>query len=436
MPNGLATANGLSGLRAASMMLSICVLSQGFLPLGRFTGAEAVMDAGQGDPWANVLQVFVLIVMLLGAATNMERVRTNLRTGLVQWPIWSYCLISAAWSCSPGTTLRRSILLLAYFVFGHYAYATAGIGGTLRQLNRASWVMIVCSLVLFVAVPALGQDVGSYQGALRGIFSQKNVTAWSFQLALTYLGYRFYADRRIGLGFMLGVPVIIVSIVLTRSTTELLACVLLIGFWAWSAWYRAARLKLLPLWTAACVLAAVVFTLWGLGDDAYGMLGKDPGLTGRDEIWAMARRAIAARPILGHGFQGFWLPDEREVQEIWAVVVWPAPHAHNGLLELLIEVGDAGLVLYGLLVVNLIVLVARGLARDSAEAWWTLSWIMLVVFKAHAEPIYLQLDMSTALISFSTVALGMQQREHRAAHALARTDATASRAGLGWSASS
>ena len=306
--------------------------------------------------------------MIAGAVTSFGRIRPTLRAGLLQWPIWSYCLLSFTWSSSPGTTLRRSILLFAYFIFGHYAYATAGTRGAIRALNVASWIMIVTSLVLFVAVPSVGQDVGSYEGALRGIFSQKNVTAWTFQLALAYLGYRLYADRRVGVGFLLGVPVIIGAIVLTRSTTELLACFLLITFWIWSAWFRSARLKLLPLWAAACLLAAIAFTLWGLGDDAYRVLGKDPGLTGRGPIWEMAERAIAARPWFGHGFQGFWL--------------------------------------------------------------------ILVVFKAHAEPVYLQLDMSTALVSFSTIMLGMQQREWSRQAGRARTDATASRTGLGWSASS
>ena len=419
-------------MAATAMTVSVCVLSQGFLPLGRFAGAEQSLDPGVADPWANMLQIFVLVVMLGGAAVNADRVRATLRAGLLQWPIWSFCLLSTLWSCSAGTTLRRSVRLLAYFVFGHYAVAVAGTRGTIRQLNIASWIMISASLVLFVAAPSIGQDIGSYEGALRGVFSQKNVTAWAFQLALAYLGYRLYADRRVGFGFVLGVPVIILSIILTRSTTELLACFVLIGFWGWSAWFRAARSKLVPLWAAAFVLAAIAFVLVGMGDDVYRALGKDPGLTGREQIWEMAERAIAARPLLGHGFQGFWLPQEREVQEIWAVVQWQAPHAHNGLLELLIETGAMGLLLYGLLVGNLLLLLARGLARDSAEAWWTLSWMILVVFKGHAEPVYLQLDMSTALISFSTVALGLQQRDYARSRIVAATP----HEGLGWSAPS
>ena len=430
--------------RAASLLWSvalcvvICVLSQGFLPVGRFLGDADTLDpaAGASDPCANVLQGFVLLVLVAGTAVHIRAIAPSLRAGLLQWPVWLYCAASTLWSCSPGTTLRRSALLLAYFLFGHVAVTVMGTRRAVTLMSVSSAVMIGASLLLFVAVPGIGQDVGSYEGALRGVFSQKNITAWAFQLALAYLGYGLYADRRVGVGLVLGVPVIIIAIVLTRSTTELLACFLLIAFWIWSAWFRSTRLKLLPLWAAAAALAGFACVLLALGDDAYRLIGKDSTLTGRGPIWEAVERAIAARPLLGHGFQGFWQPQLREVQEIWAEVDWQAPHAHNGLLELLVEDGYVGLALYGLLACNLVRLVVRGLARDSAEAWWTLSWMILVVFKAHAEPVYLQLDMSTALISFSTVVLGMQERAFRAGQAPVSAAATAPRIGLGWNLSS
>ena len=418
------------------MILAICVLSQGFLPLGRFLPGGDQADPDGGDPWTNALQVFVLAVMLAGGAAHARRIAPTIRAGLPLWPVWAYCLLSATWSASPGTTLRRSFLLLAYFVFGHYAYAVAGTAGTIKRLNGASTLMIVLSLALFVLAPPLGQDTGDYQGALRGVFVQKNVTAWAFQLALACMGYRFYAERRVGAGFVVRVAVIVGAIVLTRSTTQLLGCALLLAFWAWSGWFRAARVKAVPVWVAACALATAGWTLWGLGDEAYRVLGKDSTLTGRGPIWDMAERAIASRPWLGWGFQGFWQPDERAVQEIWAVVGWSAPHAHNGLLELLIETGRVGAALFALLVARLAVLVVRGLARDEALAWWTASWMILVALKAHAEPVYLQLDLSTALLSFSVVALGTAERARSRQAGAARIPATAARAGLAASVSS
>ena len=37
-----------------------------------------------------------------------------------------------------------------------------------------------------------------------------------------------------------------------------------------------------------------------------GVLGRDPTLTGRTEIWRFAIKSIASRPFLGYGYDVFW----------------------------------------------------------------------------------------------------------------------------------
>jgi exopolysaccharide production protein ExoQ len=55
---------------------------------------------------------------------------------------------------------------------------------------------------------------------------------------------------------------------------------------------------------------------------------------------------IAERPILGHGYSGFWNEDSREVQYLWLKAGWRAPDSHNGYLDVLVELGPVGLILY------------------------------------------------------------------------------------------
>ncbi len=399
-------------LETLGLAASICVLSQGFLPVQRFFSGE--VDApGSSDALSSGLEGGTLAVLLLLAVAGLRRVRPIWWEGVPAALLWIYCVASAFWSDNPETTCRRSLLLLSYLVFGHVAVGIIGTERTLRLLNRVSWFMLAASVALFIGLPSLGRDVGDYDGALRGIFVQKNVAAWAFELALAYLGYRLYAERRLGAMRMLGAGIIVGAIVLTRSTTGVIASMALICFWLWSCWFRRPRLRLLAWWVAAAALAGAVFAFALLGDNAYGLIGKDPTLNGRGPIWEAARGLIAARPWLGYGFQGFWLPGDRAVEQIWANIGWHAPHAHNGLLELLIETGVVGLALYGVLVGKLLLLVVRGLRRDDPVAWWTVSWMMLVVLKGMTEPAYLTLDMATALLSFSTVALHASEQRVR-----------------------
>lgn len=75
-------------------------------------------------------------------------------------------------------------------------------------------------------------------------------------------------------------------------------------------------------------------------------LGLDPTFTARTEIWDLALRAAAERPLFGYGFGNFWgsdmLVNSPYAAETWAV---EAAHAHNGFIEVLVDGGVPALLL-------------------------------------------------------------------------------------------
>jgi O-antigen ligase len=78
------------------------------------------------------------------------------------------------------------------------------------------------------------------------------------------------------------------------------------------------------------------------------LLGRDPTLTGRTEIWRLVL-AEKTNPIIGTGFYSFWLGDR--VDKFWQMYSFHLNEAHNGYLETYINTGLIGL---GLLVAVLI----------------------------------------------------------------------------------
>ena len=63
---------------------------------------------------------------------------------------------------------------------------------------------------------------------------------------------------------------------------------------------------------AAIILVSLCFTMLfliadNLSGSFLGAFGKDATLTGRTEIWAQARVAWDENPILGVGYQQFWV---------------------------------------------------------------------------------------------------------------------------------
>jgi len=78
-------------------------------------------------------------------------------------------------------------------------------------------------------------------------------------------------------------------------------------------------------------------------------LGRNSSLTGRTQIWA-AVLAQRINPVLGTGFESFWMGNR--MQSVWSLSQVGIEEAHNGYLELYLNLGWVGLTLLGVLIVS------------------------------------------------------------------------------------
>ena len=152
----------------------------------------------------------------------------------------------------------------------------------------------------------------------------------------------------------IGVALAIAALLLTRSATTaasglavvaVLALVLLVRR---TAPPRRPRLYLAAM--AAVVVVAVVAVL--ARTPLLGALGRSSDLTGRTDIWAAVLDLGAQHPVVGWGWVGYWVP-------------WAAPftdlaerngvvylQAHDAYLDVWMQTGIIGLVLFLLYVVT------------------------------------------------------------------------------------
>jgi O-antigen ligase len=75
------------------------------------------------------------------------------------------------------------------------------------------------------------------------------------------------------------------------------------------------------------------------------MFGKDSTYSGRTELWDFMISEISNHPILGVGFQGYWIPSRLKYKEIYDIFNWLPIQAHNGYLDILNEIGFIGIFL-------------------------------------------------------------------------------------------
>src|SRR5262249_514880 len=136
-----------------------------------------------------------------------------------------------------------------------------------------------------------------------------------------------------------------------------LTCVALLGSHSVAGLLTAlAVVVTMPLWPSLrlrhnLVVSAAVFAVIAVSAIATWLstasevmvaaVGKDPSLTGRAELWVQVVDAIRSRFWLGHGYGAFWLGWDGESALIWRVISWRPPTAHNGFLDMGLELGIA-----------------------------------------------------------------------------------------------
>jgi O-antigen ligase len=93
---------------------------------------------------------------------------------------------------------------------------------------------------------------------------------------------------------------------------------------------------------ALAVIASMYFPSIAL------ILGRDASLTGRTAIWQQVWIAVLKHPVLGYGFAAFWQGMKGESYNVILALRFVIFHAHNGFLEIWLELGAAGLFLFAL----------------------------------------------------------------------------------------
>jgi exopolysaccharide production protein ExoQ len=104
--------------------------------------------------------------------------------------------------------------------------------------------------------------------------------------------------------------------------------------------------------TAACCVMGMLLLTSDLPAEMIGSLGRDTTFTGRTDIWSSIVDEIRDHPIVGCGFGGFWLEDNRSVQVLYdqPELAWGPVTAHEGYLDIMNETGAIGLLFVALMV--------------------------------------------------------------------------------------
>jgi exopolysaccharide production protein ExoQ len=318
--------------------------------------------------------------------------------------------LSIAWSQFAAVTLVHAVLLAANMAFAFYLLERFKTNDLLKVLMMAGTLAVIGGLFLIVLFPQYGvQSRNSVtSGAWQGIFPQKNIGGFvmtNLLLPAFFVQFKSHHAR----GFrILYIGVVLAMIAMSRSAGAWVICAACIVFvLAMRSLVRMPHKQ----------VAAIVFLFVGLvaiaGVCVYRnfdllmySIGKDPTLTGRTTIWSSLVASVMKRPMLGYGYTAFWGGMQGESANTAILMHWPGMgYAENGVLELWLELGLAGVVLYLLVFLRAIKDAAHCFMRRPSPAvmWYICSLFFVTVSNIEAGKLLSTSDLGfiLSLVSFS-----------------------------------
>ncbi len=253
---------------------------------------------------------------------------------------------TAPFSVAPSASLIDGLLLAGSVAVSGYLAAALGAKRTIRSIAVSSCLLVVASVAVERLFTASSANVLSTDGLfgverLTGLFTDPNTlgqTAAVGAVAAAVLLFRYQAPR---VAIVCGV-VSLLGGAASQSRTALIALVVALLV----SCFTNSRSRRLAAVGAALVLVTVSFIPEVSSEvtDTFTRSG-DPNevltLTGRTRVWRAAIDVAKDRPIFGHGVGTS--PPVLTGQIRDGQITWPALHAHNAGLQVLVTQGVAGL---------------------------------------------------------------------------------------------
>jgi O-antigen ligase len=242
--------------------------------------------------------------------------------------------------------LRRSIALIGTTLFAAYLVFRFSLQRLFQLMGIAFAFFVILSYSYSIYYPNTFMWTG--------VFFTKNELTRTSILAMLVFGYCLFATKKIIWGvFLLGAIGLIFKS--NSATGNIIFFLILVLFFLFVLTRHLTKIRKADIFIIAGLLALLSAVLILVNPShIFAFFQKDITLTGRVPLWILVWNAILQKPLLGYGYGGFWLGWEGPSAYIRSIIQWHPPHAHNGFLDIMLDLGATGLLLYLLFLLSLV----------------------------------------------------------------------------------
>ncbi len=319
-------------------------------------GAPSSAGAVSRMAWLTLLALGALItVWRAGLVWHLARVLNPFLPVFV-----GLAFVSVAWSIDPSLSLRRLVrlvtMVLVCIAFVLMSWHARRFQNVLRPILG---IVLLGSIVFGLVFPSLAihqQTSAELVGAWHGLANHKNGLGALSCISLIFWLHAWLTREVRLLPALAGGAVALTCLLLSRSGTSLAATVFVTILLFILLRSPKGMRPYVPYAIALLAVALLVYALAVLdlvpGSGTLlapitALTGKDVTLTGRTEIWAILSEHIRLNPFFGTGYAAYWtaapVPGTDSYEFFRRMASFYPGSAHNGYLEILNDLGWAGL---------------------------------------------------------------------------------------------
>lgn len=383
-------------------VLSLILFSQGFYTVILGNNAEGDIDS----VFLRVVYLFIYSVTLALLVFRRHRTLYFLKSNL--WLLFAIglAIVSVSWSSIPDVAFRKVIALLGTSLFGLYL----GSRYTFKeQLQIYGWVFGICmffSYLFSIALPSYGiMNTHAIVGAWRGIYPHKNGLGESMFASFMTFYFLSNVSKERRLLFKILCLLSVVLIFFGKSATALMSVLLI--------FLTAKGLEKLSLRSKRSVFAILLFLIFTFFMSFLLLINfntflsvndKDITLSGRTILWDTLWNFIQQKPWLGYGYGSFFSSEGREANLLWQIHDWSPVHSHNGFVQLWIDLGGIGLLVFVLGYIScLFNSLFKYLVSKEPQMLWIFLFLMYTVFLNLTEVSFVAVNSIIWIISVASI---------------------------------
>lgn len=397
------------------VFFSLIIFSGAFIFVLR--PSQGNSNLADGDPFARRIYALIYLITFLFCILKWKTfIRFALKDKWLLLLLLFVC-ISGAWSEVPALTARRTIAIIGSTIFGIYFAMRFTIHEQIKLITAIVLVILFSSLLLTLFFPSYGIMTGVNAGSWQGVFSHKNLLGRFSVLAIVVAIFIWIIAPKWRLTAIIIVPMALLLLYQSNSAGALL---ILFGLGAIFPFIIAVKFPyrlagMLHFGLLCLVVIGLIIISQHFGN-LLALLGRNATLTGRLDLWPLVIDMIQERPFLGYGFSGFWRGENGPSYFVWINSKWASvpPHAHNGFLDLTLDLGIIGLAIYLMgFSVALFRAFQKTLFTQKYELFWPLIYLIFIFIANQSESTILRTN-SFYWILYVTVCTTLANQKYKA----------------------